>query len=254
VSVVSLVPRLRAREEATEHPEAYENARQLNSILLHRLRFNDLQSVPPKAGVRYVAGAVRADQPYLSIAYQGTRYPVFTWRLLAVAIGHIEGGGVVEGHDVREFVEGCRTSAGFVLDVLLRDTDTDAIVPLLRTYGLYKLTDWRVEEVNLPLAEAWGLTYQLAHRPPKKPEFQSWREMLVHEALVDVCWSHQERWEKCWEKCGDGPRVLMRDLPYDEDRVADLLERARGHFQDGNLDDARDYCDQAERAMLERRA
>jgi hypothetical protein len=36
--------------------------------------------------------------------------------------------------------------------------------------------------------------------------------------------------------------------------VADLLERARGHFQDGNLDDAQDYCDQAERAMLERRA
>jgi hypothetical protein len=85
-------------------------------------------SRPPRPGVRYVAHGVR---PYPA----DDAAP--DWPLLALAVGHFDGG--------------CQT-----LDALLRDTTVGAVLPVLKGYGLQWLTEVSVDEVGYPAAQAWG--------------------------------------------------------------------------------------------------
>jgi hypothetical protein len=116
----------------------------------------------------YVAHGVRPEGVPLSETGESL-YADFTWQLLAVVIAHLEG-------------------RDFEVDAVLRDTDTAAIVPTLRRYGLYKLTEMSVEEIGLPLAEAWVYASHLLDKPPKRPphDYSSWRHMLVMQRNEDL--------------------------------------------------------------------
>ena len=178
---------------------------------------------PPVDDAKYIACGIYADD----------------LKLAAFIVAHPEAGGHLIPDsvlvDITE-IEAFAVARRYGVDPNGRHYDTEHLE-----------TDTTSPLVGLPLSQAIWLATRVSERPlpPVPLMYRSWRHALVFERISEIGDIQIRQWQACWE--GD---VQVRKLPCDGVRAERLLDEAKQHLWDDQLDAADRYCEEAEAEMV----